>query len=860
MFRLQLPRTVARKVTATTAALLLCLPTAVAPPALAQDEQLWGSATNRVGEQGPLRLSITDFSPRVAALHSTLTIKVQVHNTSDADISNVSLRLQRADALASSADARTILAEPESVFDVAGDFSAPIKLKAGETREITLKVPISAPTPEGLDITEAGTFPLLINANGRPVDDIDRLLAETRVLLPVTDPQATDAEPEPPADDETDGDTEAGDGDGSSDGAQDSTDNSDGPTRRGPVPFSLIWPISQPVPLVGGETGDAPASPNLILTDNSLADSLERGGRLDGLLTSLEKGFAGPDGQRLRESTCIAIDPETLDAISRMTRDYWIGTSRPSPVKASPRLRDSWGSTDDTDLTHMPASDSAAAWLNRLHNLTQDTCTLSLPWGGTDTSAVARVGDRELSMEALAAGQQTIGKHLNVQALPGVYLPAEGFVTSESTPLYSAATALNGTSPERAFEDRVDTGETTPPPPTPPEAAHGTTVLVADNTAITADGQTLQPGHSGVLVDGSRAFALPGTLAASLAATGRSPQTVAYSNLLGRYDFRIDSEAARMQTAIGTLFQSLTDSSDPRAAVVAAPPAGWDPRAGDAEDFMAAIRDAVDANLAEPTPLTDSITAAARDLDAGPVTPTDEIADPAPVSETLVEKAQMASREITDLTTIMSNDSNVALTRYEFTRPLRHDLLRSFTTLGRRNQLQSTDVQRHSEELSDQTLIMTRRLRNSVTLVAPGGVYTRATQLSPIAVLARNGLPLPVPAFVRVGVGDSVMEEKYEAAIPAKGAVTIQFTPKSGDDAESTPATNAPEGDRPRDSGENSHNLLLWLESPYGTPISQSVSISVQSGASVGVLAIVILVIVTVGGFFAAKRSQYFRK
>lgn len=845
MFRLQLPRNVVRKVTAATAALILCLPTTVAPPAFAQDEQLWGSGTNRVGEQGPLRLSITSFTPHVAALHSTLTIKVQVHNTSNADISNVALRPQRAGALASSADARTILAEPESVFDVAGTFSAPIELKAGEKREVTLSVPISAPAPEGLDITEAGTFPLLINANGQPADDIDRLLAETRALLPVTDPQDAGDKPEPPAGDETD---------------NDETDNSNAPTRRDPVPFSLIWPISQPVPVVGGETGDAPSSPNLILTDNSLAESLERGGRLDGLLTSLEKGFAGPDGERLRESTCIAIDPETLDAISRMTRDYWIGTSRPSPVESSPRLRDSWGNADDTNLTHMPASDNAADWLNRLHDLTQDTCTLSLPWGGTDASAVARVADQELSMEALAAGRQTIAKHLDVQTLPGIYLPAEGYVTSESAPLYSAATALSGTTPERAFEDRVDTGETMPPSPTPGEAAHDTTVLVADNTAITADGQTLRPGHSGVLADGSRAFALSGALTVSLAATGRSPQTVAYSNLLGRYDFRIDSEAARMQTAIGTLFQSLTDSDAPRAAVVAAPPSGWDPRASDAEDFMAAIRKAVDANLAELTPLMDSITAAAHDLDAGSVTPIDELADPAPVSEALVEKAQMASREITDLTTIMSNDPNVALTRYEFTRPLRHDLLRSFTTLGRRNQLQSTDVQRRSEELSDQALVMTRRLRNSVTLVAPGGVYTRATQLSPIAVLARNGLPLPVPAFVRVGAGDSVMEEKYEAAIPAKGSVTVQFTPQSGDDAESTPATNAPGGDRPRDSGDNSHNLLLWLESPGGTPISQSVSISVQSGASVGVLAVVTLVIVTVGGFFAAKRSQYFRK
>lgn len=847
----QAARTAARKVTAAAMGLALCVTTVAAPPALAQDEQLWENSANRIGAQGPLRLSVTDIAPNVAKLDDALTVKVQVHNSSDESINNIVLRLQRAGALESSATARTILAEPESVYDVAGDFSDPISLKPGESREVTLHSPISAPAPEGLGITESGTFPLLINANGKPADDIDKLLTETRALLPVIDPQAPPAETPPVT--ETDSETEE----------TEEPQAPDEPAKPSSVPLSLIWPISQPVPLVGGETGDAPTSPDLILTNDSLADSLERGGRLDGLVSSLEKGFDSPDGDKLRQSTCIAIDPETLDAVSRMTRGYWIGNSRPSPVQTSQRMRDSWGNQDDTDLERMPANDDAARWLDRLHKLTKDTCVISLPWAGTDLNTVARVNDENLSREALVAGQHTINQHLGVQSLPGVYLPTEGSVTSESIPLYSAATAQRTLTPAEAFEERVHSGETNrgePTPEPPRDAAENTTVLIADNTANTDDGQTLAPGHSGVLADGSRAFALPGTLSASLAATGQSPQTAPYSNLLGRFDFRMDSEAARMQMAIGTLYQSLTDPTDPRASIVAAPPAGWAPRAGDADDFIKAMQEALDSGLAEPKTLSDAINTAAHDLDAGPVTPTGDLADPAPVADNVVETAQIASREITDLTKIMSNDPNVALSRYEFTRPLRRDLLRSFSALDRRNHSRSADVQAHNEQLSMQALTMTRRLRNSVTLVAPGGVYTRATQLSPIVVLARNGLPLPVPAFVRVGAGESVLKDKYEANIPAKGSVTVQFTPDSVNDAEGLPSTSAPDGARPRSDGDNSHNLLLWLESPNGTPISQSVSISIQSGTSVGVLLVIATVIITAGGFFAAKRSQRFRK
>lgn len=225
MFRLQLPRNTVRIVTVASVTLILRLPTTVMLPALARDEQLWDSGTNRVGERGPPRLSITNFTPHIVVLHSTLITKMQVYNISSANVSNIVLCPQRTGALASSADAWTILAESESAFNAARTFSTLIELKAGRKREVTLSIPVSAPASEGLGITEVGTFPSLIDANGQPADGVGRLLTGTHALLPVTDPQAEGDEPEPLVGDKID---------------SDETDNSDASTCCDPVPFSLI--------------------------------------------------------------------------------------------------------------------------------------------------------------------------------------------------------------------------------------------------------------------------------------------------------------------------------------------------------------------------------------------------------------------------------------------------------------------------------------------------------------------------------------------------------------------------------------------------------------------------------------------
>ena len=138
---------------------------------------------------------------------------------------------------------------------------------------------------------------------------------------------------------------------------------------------------------------------------------------------------------------------------------------------------------------------------------------------------------------------------------------------------------------------------------------------------------------------------------------------------------------------------------------------------------------------------------------------------------------------------------------------------------------------------------MLQQLRDSVTLVAPGGVYTRATDMSPVVIVGRNGLPLPVPAYVRVRVGESETAARHEALLPAKGSLTLQVTPEEREDS----------GDRSRRG-----QLHLWLETTDGQRISAPVEIVARTGPSTRSLIVASIVLTVAVGVFAAWRSGRF--
>lgn len=786
-------------------------------PAVAAD---WGSGAARVADTGVLDLDVDAVTPQSPTVSGRLAARVTVRNTSDAAVGNIMIRAQRADALSGSSRARTVLAEPEAAFPVATSFGDDFALAPGESATLTLEVALDMAAPAGLGIAEPGVYPLLFNANGRPDGGIDQFLAETRFLLPVRADEA-------PADDED------GDGDGTGDAA----------TRAGapsePVPLSLIWPLAAEIPILPGETGEAPERQRLILTDDSLHGDLGERGRLGGLLAALESELAGPDGPGLRQSTCVAVDPELIETVDRMTEGYSVGNRRPSPVESSTRLRDSWGSTGTPDLADGAGSGTAAQWLDRLRAITRDMCVVTLPWSGAEVSAVGATDDPDLAAEALSVGDGVVADILDLEPLAPVVLPPEGYLTAAAVPALRYADPTGAVDPDAVFEAMHGTpGAGT----WPSDSAVPATALVSANSLAPGDGGLAQAGQTADLPGNARAFALPGALSAALAATGSAPEVAGYSAVAGRHDLTADSGVARMQTTVGTLHQELSDASiragdEDAAPLVAMPPAGWSVDGEGARAFLRAVAGTFDEGLARPVALGAALDASAADHHAGPAATAAPNPDPGGVTGTEMTRARQQSGYLTDLTLMMANDPQVALTRHGFTQPLRRDVLRALSGTGRRERAGHDAATGRASAINAGTGSMLQQLRDSVTLVAPGGVYTRTTGLSPVVVVGRNGLPLPVPAEVQVLDQSGAPLSRQPAALPAKGSVTLQLNSQA----------------EPEEDGRS--RLQLWLETPSRQRISAPVQIVVQAGPGPAAVILPLALIGLAAGAFIRGRS-----
>ncbi|MFC3849532.1 hypothetical protein ACFORJ_05070 [Corynebacterium hansenii] len=810
-------------------------------PADASVSEQWGAGADRLANRGPLDLRVTAVTPQNPEVGGELNIRLTVSNRSEGDVRDIILRTQRSDPLSGAAGARLAMAAPEQDFRVATSFRDGFDLAAGESREITLSVPLTADAPAGLGIAEPGVYPVLVNANGRPGNDIDQFLAESRMLVPVDsrlDDAAGDAE-RPGA---------GGDGDEvAAPGSRRGSDGGPGGAGRGekpadPAPVSLVWPLAANVPLVPGETGEAPGRPELILANESLSQEMSPGGRLDGLLGALESELAGASGPSLRASTCVAVDPELLDVASRMADGYRVGTERPSPVEGNKRLRDSWGSGDDLDLRKGEGAEAARNWVARLEAVTRDLCVVTLPWSGAELNAVAAANDRELATEALAMGDGVVERVLGRKALPSTIIPPEGYLDAASVPMTAFGDTSAPIDGSTAFESMQVPGGIWPP------AAPRTTSLVAANSLTLDEGRIARPGETAELAPGTAAFGLPVPLSSALAATGRSPEVAGYAAVAGRYDLTADSGVARMQTVVGTLRQEISDASvgageSGAAPIVAMPPAGWSATGEDARALLRAVAATFDDGIAEPVQLGDALARSATDHAVGQAQSSAPNPDPGAVSGTEVSRAAQQSGYLTDLAEMMANDPQVALTRHGFTEPLRRDILRAVTGTGRRNAPSHLDRAANAGNTMAGMGEMLQKLRDSVTLVAPGGVYTRATDMSPVVIVGRNGLPLPVPAYARVQVGDSGVIGRHEAMLPAKGSLTLQVTPEN-------PGQTV---DR-----ERQNQLHMWLETPEGQRISAPVKIVARTGPSTRSLIIASVVLSLAVGGFAVWRTRRF--
>ena len=326
-----------------------------------------------------------------------------------------------------------------------------------------------------------------------------------------------------------------------------------------------------------------------------------------------------------------------------------------------------------------------------------------------------------------------------------------------------------------------------------------------------------------------KAATFDASLGALLAQTGSKPQTTGYSNPELRYDFSMDSEQARALTAGASISVASTQEE-----TVAKLPNFQDPAA--ARAVMEAAQRLLNSGRLEPRPV------AALPIEPGSGSPGSPYPDPATFHDAEITQVTQQAHYTDELMSIIVNDPGIAMTRYNFTAPLRRDLLTALSATDRSSLHGFPSSVEQSRARLEKNADMLRELRASVALIPPGNVFTRVSESSPLLIVAENGLPLPVDAHLAYDAPEGATLNTQDLIhIPAKGSITVSMT-----------------ADLP--SNVDQMSLRLWLATPSEHLISDPIDITVQTRAGIvsvyGVGAIAALALVLAALFRLGKRKK----
>lgn len=334
-------------------------------------------------QQAPdrLRLDIDKISPRmVRADTTTLTVTGSITNIGDRRITDLVARVELGSRLTTDSEARAALQGPLPHYRSASRFTDLARaLQPGQSTDLRLTVPLDG-SPGGLNVTQPGVYPLLINVNGTPDFGGPARLVAADLLLPVLAvPGSADR---------------GGSGTSGGPGGSGTTD---------PLSLTVLWPITTRHPVVLRDVYGKP----LVLADDSIARSLAPGGRLYGLVSAaagaVERGQLG-------SGMCFALDPALLSTVQRMAGGYQVRTN--------------------SGTVAGKGAENAKQWLEALRQLVEGRCVVQLPYADADLSSLARIGstgEGGAGLTALAVdGADVIKQLLGVRPLPGVLWPADG--------------------------------------------------------------------------------------------------------------------------------------------------------------------------------------------------------------------------------------------------------------------------------------------------------------------------------------------------------------------------------------------------------------------------------------------------
>ena len=360
-------------------------------------------------------VSITGFSPRLPDARKPtqkITIGVRIVNTTPAPLNGVELELDRGSPLTSEASVNAAIAVPPAARDVnipATKLVSPIA--AGATRYETIKVILGA---GGLCVgcgPEAGSvYPIDVSVRAGGSE-----LARAHTLLP-----AFKAVPKP-------------------------------------VDVSWIWPlIDRPHRGLNAT----------VFTDDALASSVAKGGRLDRALRVVETVHR-------RVAVTLVIDPELVDALSVMTKGY--------TVRSGARTKPGTG------------QQAAAAWLHRLRVVLASTPAVLTSYADADIDALTRAGiDLPVTLDADVATR--VRAALGRVPASTLVWPDDGELTSRSLD----AVVSNGATSVLLNDDALPGAlklTATPDALSPLPAATGTATAVVLSTALQNTVDALTTAH-----------------------------------------------------------------------------------------------------------------------------------------------------------------------------------------------------------------------------------------------------------------------------------------------------------------------------------------------------------------------------
>ena len=913
----------------------------------------WVNPNLRPGEEASnYKIEILRVSQHIK-LGEELKVTLKVVNNSPESIAGFKIVPAHADAPKDLATARIVLSQEPGAYPYqAKTISRDDIIAPGHSVDIDVIIPTAPGATGGFNISEADFYPVLFAL--RSLEN-DALLYTQRFLLNVSAGSTTGSGAA------TGTSRQGNPGNSGTNTSGQNTDTTSKTSSQLSPGVTIVYPLTATVDSVGGETGEAPNHPPLILESEQLADQLRSGGRLDTLLKDYSTYTKASES--LATATCLAIDPQLVSVVERMAGGYTIAHDRPSTVSQKRRLRDSWGTDDEPESgTPGTGANDAGRWLAELRKTAQHAkCTIALPWGNTDLNSVAATGNDWLMREAVQTGPGIIATILGITPETNIVLPGAGYVTTQAAGNLGWADLAPYRSrdeyPNISDEWQKDSKQVGAPIPTAP-----VDVLVADNTVwgipkidrfgvLDTAGMAKSATNSNI-GGGIRAVTYLGSLAASLAEATDTATTVGYSNYNARFNYDLDSLPARRATATSALQMSImkannegsasdsrggaqgdspiSGASSPQPLLVQLPSA-----MSNTAQWLDALVKMFESNAATPMKLSDYVspslqqveqlasmaaatsaatsaaadaaTETATDADeqqritqsaqtvqsgrsarlAGSVRPASSVdsqqrtqqspapttaatgaasaattaeqpqpnstpfgaphEDPGVISDSEIFRATSLLESIDNLTQLVIRDPTIALTPYGFTEPLRQDILRALSRDRRRAMATYDTNVREVQRLLDNEDIVLKELRSSVALIPPGNVYTRISESSPLLIVARNGLPLPVDTRIHYwGPTGAKINMPETIFIPAKGSITVQMTA-------SLPTDTA---------WDERTDLNLWLATNSGSRFSDEITIGVRTrsgvlgtSGSLASLAVIVLSIALLGRLTLRRRK-----